>query len=70
MKSIKRMKCDSDNFGRVEIDGKVHREYKVCDIPSKFGCKEFGETAGISGWYSNHAAGVVYVEEELYFPKW
>ena len=70
MKSIKRMKCDSDRFGRVRIDGIVHREYEVGNIPSKFGCKKFGETNGIDGWYSNHKAGVVYVDEELYFPKW
>jgi hypothetical protein len=70
MESIKRLKCDSDRFQLVEIGGVRHREYKVCDIPSKFGCKKFGETEGIDKWYSNHAAGVVYIDETLYFPTY
>jgi len=72
MGSIKRLKCDSDVFGRVLIDGVVHREYTVSEIPAKFGCKEFGEnkTPGIDKWWSNHKAGVVYVDEEVYFPSW
>ena len=70
MKSIKRLKCDSEFYQLVEIGGVVHREYTISNIPAKFGCKKFGETDGIDGWYSNHKAGVVYVDAELYFPKW
>jgi len=70
MKSIKRLKCDSEVFQLVEIDGIKHREYKICDIPAKFGCKKFGETEGIDGWYSNHVAGLVYIDEGRYFPTW
>lgn len=70
MKSIKRLKCDSEVFQLVEIDGIKHREYKICDIPAKFGCFKFGETEGISDWYTNHAAGLVYIDEAKYFPTW
>ena len=70
MKSIKRLKCDSEFYQLVEIGGVVHREYTIGNIPAKFGCKKFGETDGIDGWYSNHKAGVVYVDEVQYFPTW
>lgn len=68
--TIKKLKNqDKENYLKYEINGESFRAYEVGNLPSKFGCINFGETEGISTWFTDHSAGLTFVSED-YFPKW
>jgi hypothetical protein len=66
--TFRRLKCDSELFGLVLINGEKHREYTISDLPAKFGCMKFGENGsqGIDKWYTNHATGLTYVSVDYF----
>ena len=47
MNTIKHLKEDE-----IELNGIVYKPYKICDIPSNFGCIEFNSREGISEWFN------------------
>tara|TARA_R100000306_G_C4291636_1_gene100373 strand:+ start:237 stop:407 length:171 start_codon:yes stop_codon:yes gene_type:complete len=38
---------------KIELNGVVYKPYKICELPSNFGCIEFNSGEGISEWF-NH----------------
>ena len=83
MSELKRMKRFSkvkdSKFNRVMFDGVLYREYKLSDLPAKFGCinwnrnepmDEFSEPSqGIDSWMKDNKRGFIYVNDEQYFSK-
>ena len=48
MKKIKFLKED-----KIKLNGILYKPYKICELPSNFGCIEFNSGEGISEWF-NH----------------
>jgi len=46
MKTIKQLK---DN--RIELDGIIYRPYFIGNLPANFGCINYKDRDGISGWF-------------------
>ena len=36
----------------IELNGVKYKPYKICSIPTNFGCFEFNEKEGISEWFN------------------
>ena len=68
MKTIKYLKRESDRYTSVIIAGEKHRGYMIGDLPSKFGCLEYGDSDGVSEWYKIEGTGLTYLAETN-FPK-
>ena len=68
MKTIKYLKRESDRYTSVIIAGEKHRGYMIGDLPSKFGCLEYGESDGVSEWCKIEGTGLTYLVETN-FPK-
>ena len=68
MKTIKHLKRESDRYTSVIIAGEKCRGYMIGDLPSKFGCLEYGESNGVSEWYKIEGTGLTYLAETN-FPK-
>ena len=80
LKSFKRLNgFKSRWYTKVLIGGEVFREYKLSDLPAKFGCinwnrnepmDEFSEPSqGIDSWMKDNKRGFIYVNDEQYFSK-
>ena len=66
MNIIKKTKQKSDRYVSVEINGKPYRGYTIGEVPTKFGCIEFGNSSGIDSWMK--CKGLTYISED-YFNK-
>ena len=36
--------------GKIRVNGIVYKPYTICDLPTRFGCINYGEGFGISEW--------------------
>ena len=68
MKTMRYLKRESDRYTSVIIAGEKYRGYMIGDLPSKFGCLEYGESSGVSEWYKTEGSGLTYLAETN-FPK-
>lgn len=69
MNSIFRVKKqDGELYLMYSVNGQLYRAYEVGNLPAKFGCINWKEGDGISGWFTNHASGLTFVSNH-YFPK-
>jgi len=47
MQKIKQLKKDYLQLGNL-----IYRPYTVCELPTNFGCINFGEKEGVSEWFN------------------
>lgn len=47
MKTIKYLK-----EGKIQLDGRTFRPYCIGDLPSNFGCINYGESDGVYEWFA------------------
>ena len=57
MKTIKYLK-----EGKIQLNGRTFRPYCIGDLPSNFGCINFGESEGVSEWFGYK--GFTYIPEK------
>ena len=58
MKTFKQLKDD-----KIELAGVIYRPYFIGDLPNNFGCINYGESEGVSEWFSYK--GFTYIREKL-----
>ena len=52
--------------GKVRINGITYKPYKICELPTRFGCINYGEGFGISEWLHlpSPNGGLTYIIDE------
>ena len=58
MQKIKFLKDDYIQLGKL-----IYKPYKICNIPTNFGCIEFHEKEGISEWFNYK--GYTYIFDKI-----
>ena len=52
--------------GKVRVNGITYKPYKICELPTRFGCINYGEGFGISEWLHlpSPNGGLTYIIDE------
>ena len=52
--------------GKVRVNGTTYKPYKICELPTRFGCINYGEGFGISEWLHlpSPNGGLTYIIDE------
>ena len=66
MNTIKYTKSKSEKYTTMKLNGVEYRGYMIGDLPSKFGCIDYGKSGGIKNWVTIPGSGIVYIEDSYF----
>ena len=66
MNVIKHLRSKSEKYTLITLNDVKYRGYPIGELPSKFGCIDYGESGGIDAWVKIPGSGLTYINDRYF----